>query len=61
MRWNGRATRCPFRRVFDLHADLNLSFADAYHAALIEQHGLEEIVSFDRGFDRVPGLRRVEP
>lgn len=34
---------------------------DAYHAVLMERFKLDEIVSFDRGFDRVTGLRRVEP
>ena len=49
------------RRAFDLYVEHNLSFGDAFHAALVEQLKLKEIVSFDRGFDRVPGLRRVEP
>jgi len=49
------------RQAFDLYVDLNLPFADAYHVALMRQLGLEEIVSFDREFDRVPGLRRREP
>lgn len=50
-----------FRRVFDIYVDLNLSFADAYHAVLMQQSKLDEIVTFDRGFDRVRGIRRVEP
>ena len=50
-----------FRRVFDLYVDLNLSFADAYHAVLMQHSKLAEIVTFDRGFDRVKGIRRVEP
>jgi predicted nucleic acid-binding protein len=49
------------RKAFDLYVDLNLSFADAYHAVLMEQLELEEIVTFDRGFDRVPGIKRLEP
>jgi len=48
-------------KVFDLYVDRNLSFADAYHAVLAEQLKLDQIVSFDRGFDRIPGIRRVEP
>lgn len=48
-------------RIFELYIELNLPFADAYHAALIEHLRLEEIVSFDRDFDRVEGLRRIEP
>lgn len=49
------------RQAFDLYVDLNLPFADAYHVALMQQLGLEHVVSFDRDFDRVPGVRRVEP
>ncbi len=50
-----------WRKVFDLYTTLNLSFADAYHSVLAQQHAEGEIVSFDRGLDRVPGLRRIEP
>lgn len=49
------------RRVFNLYVDRNLSFADAYHAILMERLKLHEVVSFDRDFDRVPGIRRMEP
>jgi len=50
-----------FRRVFDLYVGQNLPFADAYHAVLMEDLRLEEIVTFDREFDRVPGIKRREP
>jgi len=49
------------RRAFDLYVSLNISFADAYHAVLAEQLKLDEIVSFDRDFDRVQTIRRIEP
>ena len=49
------------REVFDMYVDLNISFVDAYHAALMKQLGLRDIVTFDRQFNRVPGVRRVEP
>lgn len=48
-------------KVFDLYVDLTISFADAYHAVLMERLGTREIISYDRGFDRVPGVRRLEP
>ncbi len=48
-------------RAFALYAGLNVSFADAYHAAEMERLSIDETVSFDRGFDRIPGVRRVEP
>ena len=50
-----------FRRVFELYVDLNIAFADAYHVALMEQQGIEEVISFDREFNRAPGIRRAEP
>ena len=49
------------RRAFDLYVDRNMSFGDASHIALMEQLGITEIASFDKDFDRVPGISRVEP
>jgi len=50
-----------FRKVFAYYVDHNMSFADAYHAALMEHLKLDEIVTFDRDFDRIPGIRLLEP
>ena len=36
-----------------------LSARDAIHVAVMQQCGIEEIFSFDRGFDEVPGIRRL--
>ena len=36
-----------------------LSARDAIHVAVMRQHDVEEIFSFDRGFDDVPGIRRL--
>jgi len=49
------------RKVFDLYVERNLSFIDAHHVVLMQQLGLDHIVSFDKQFDRVPGVTRVEP
>jgi predicted nucleic acid-binding protein len=50
------------REIFDLYVNRpSLSFADCLHAVLVIRQGLGGIVSFDRGFDRVPGLTRFEP
>jgi predicted nucleic acid-binding protein len=49
-----------WKRTFDLYVDLNLPFADAYHAVLMENLKLTEIVTFDRHFDRVSGIKRIE-
>lgn len=50
-----------FRTAFDLFVNLNLPFGDAYHAALMQSLKLTEIVTFDREFNRVPGITRQEP
>jgi predicted nucleic acid-binding protein len=36
-----------------------LSARDALHVAVMERHGIERILTFDRDFDRVPGIVRV--
>lgn len=50
-----------FRKVFDLYVSLNLSFADCYHAVLMERLKLDEIVTFDRGFEKIKSVQRTEP
>jgi predicted nucleic acid-binding protein len=50
-----------FQTAFTFYVDLNISFADAYHAALMLEQKLSEVVTFDRHFDRIPGIARVEP
>lgn len=36
-----------------------LSARDAIHLAAMQRHGVETILSFDAGFDGVPGITRV--
>lgn len=50
-----------FRRVFALYVAHNIAFADAYHAVLMERWRMNEVVSFDHEFDRLPDISRVEP
>jgi predicted nucleic acid-binding protein len=37
-----------------------LSARDCVHAAVMRSHDLEVIATFDAGFDRVAGIRRVK-
>ena len=37
----------------------HLSARDALHLAIMEQHGIERILSFDPGFDGFPGIERI--
>lgn len=50
-----------FRQVFVYYIDKNIAFADAYHAVVMESLQLTQIVSFDRDFNRIPTVERVEP
>jgi predicted nucleic acid-binding protein len=36
-----------------------MSARDAVHLAIMEQHGIEQILTFDSGFDGFPGITRV--
>jgi predicted nucleic acid-binding protein len=38
-----------------------MSARDAIHAAVVEVYGLDSICSFDRDFDTIHGLKRIEP
>lgn len=37
----------------------HLSARDAVHVAVMEQHRITRILSFDTGFDNLPGLTRI--
>jgi uncharacterized protein len=50
-----------FRQVFTYYIDKNIAFADAYHAVVMESLNLTQIISFDRDFDRIAAVQRVEP
>jgi predicted nucleic acid-binding protein len=49
------------RQAFDIYVDHDISFNDALHAVFVASSELKEIVSFEQGFDRVSGIRRIEP
>jgi predicted nucleic acid-binding protein len=38
---------------------MRLSARDALHAAVMERAGIERVMSFDRGFDGLPGVTRL--
>ena len=45
------------KRVVLGHAQL--SARDAVHLAIMQQHGIKKILSFDSGFDGFPGVTRI--
>lgn len=50
-----------YRRALELYATTNLDFTDTLIIAYVELSGKDTIVSFDRGYDRVPTANRFEP
>jgi predicted nucleic acid-binding protein len=36
-----------------------MSTRDAVHLAVMRQHGIDQILSFDNGFDQFPGITRL--
>lgn len=63
---NLRGLKLPRKRVilraFDIYAAApSLDIEDALAAASMEQQGISGIYSYDRDFDRVEGVRRLEP
>jgi predicted nucleic acid-binding protein len=47
------------RDLLDSHGGLTVR--DALHAAVVLQNGADAICSYDRDFDVIAGLRRIEP
>ena len=43
----------------DIILGARLSARDAIHVAVMRRRGVDRIMSFDRGFDRVPGIVRI--
>lgn len=48
-------------RALDIYARTNLDFGDAMIVASMEAAGASILYTHDRHFDRVPGIRRIEP
>ena len=44
-----------------LDGDARLGARDALHAAVVLDHAMEGVCSYDRDLDRIIGLRRLEP
>lgn len=50
-----------YLRALELYASQNIDFVDALLVAHMERTGTSTVVSFDRDFDRIEGVIRVEP
>jgi len=50
-----------YHRAFDLYVTKNISFADAYNAVYMLAEEVSYIYSWDRDFDKIVGITRIEP
>jgi uncharacterized protein len=50
-----------FYKALDLYVTKNISFADAYNAAYMISEEVFNIYSWDKDFDKIDGITRLEP
>ena len=50
-----------FPRIFELYTAHKIDFIDAYNAALVEGSDQQELYSYDRDFDALRDVTRIEP
>lgn len=53
--------RTALLRGLTTYVGTRIDFIDAFHAALVQDLDPPELYSFDRDFDRIPGITRIEP
>jgi len=50
-----------YHHAFDLYVTKNISFADAYNAAYALSEKISNVYSWDKDFDKIEGIVRLEP
>jgi predicted nucleic acid-binding protein len=53
--------RGVFVRAFDLYVTTPMDFVDALTIAHMERRHVAEVYSYDEHFDRIQGIKRIEP
>jgi len=44
-----------------VYSEKNIDYIDAYNALILKEHGIEELYSYDKHYDRIDWLTRLEP
>ena len=56
---------CPHKdlilRALVLYNEKNIDYIDAYNALILKETGIEELYSYDKDYDRIDWLKRIEP
>ena len=62
---NTQNLHCPNREIIinalSIYVEKNIDYIDAYNAFMLKLNRIKEIYSFDKHFDRVSWLKRIEP
>ena len=62
---NTNNLHCPNREIIihalSIYVEKNIDYIDAYNAFLLKIHEVREIYSYDKHFDRLDWLKRIEP
>ena len=56
---------CPQKdrilNALTLYGDKNIDYIDAYNACVLRELGIKEVYSYDRHFDKIEWISRLEP
>ena len=44
-----------------IYSEKNIDYIDAYNALILKENGIEELYSYDKHYDRIDWLTRLEP
>ena len=62
---NTRNLHCPNREIIisalSIYAEKNIDFVDAFNAFMLKRDEINEIYSYDKHFDRIDWINRIEP
>ena len=60
-----RGLRFPSKTLciaaLDIFVERNISYVDAFNAAFMQTKGITEVYSWDKDFDHIVGITRIEP
>ena len=55
------ANKGLYPEIFALYVESKIDYIDAYNAVVMQRLGLNDIYSYDGDFDKVTGVKRLEP
>ncbi len=53
--------KSTFIEALKIYSRETFSFADAFNVAVMKRIGIKEIYSYGRDFDKIDGIKRIEP